>query len=133
MRSYSAVLLLLIVFLAVGCASNVKFNVRDKATGHPINNYYVTVDDKTYTSGETAQLNRAVWKKYSATVEADGYSPEEYQIKKEVIPELLIGGIIFWPIWGWCYGPSEVQEFYLSNTSQQIPMVSENPAGGPVR
>ena len=138
MRSFSTVLLsALIVSLMIGCASTVKFNVRDKASGQPISNYSVRVDDKTYSSGETAQLNRAIWKKYSATVEAEGYEPGEYQIKKEIIPELLIGGIIFWPAWAWCYGPSDVQEFYLSDATRQMPssepMMSENPAAGQVR
>ncbi len=119
-----------------------KFNVRDKVTGQPIENYSVTVNDQKYSAGETAQLNRAIWKNYTATVEAEGYQPEEYPIKKEIIPEMLIGGIIFWPAWGWCYGPDDVQEFSLSNarplsaiasqTTQTAPMMSENLAGAPV-
>lgn len=117
MRSFSTVMLAALVVLAIGCASNVRFNVRDRATGMPISNYRVTVDNQTYTAGETAQLNRAVWKNYVATVEAEGYDPAEYKVKKEIIPEFLIGGIIFWPAWGWCYGPSEQQEFYMSNTT----------------
>jgi len=138
MRSRSPVLVLtLLVFLAVGCASNVKFAVRDKTTGQPINNYSVTVDGKSYSSGETAQLNRAIWKSYSATVQADGYQPEEYRIKKEIIPEMLIGGIIIWPAWLWCYGPSEMQEFYLSQfqmqQQQEMPMIGANPSADPVK
>lgn len=134
MKSFSTVLLTtLALSLVIGCASNVKFAVRDKATGQPISNYSVTVDDKTYSSGETAQLNRAIWKSYSAKVEADGYEVEEYQIKKQIIPELLIGGIIFWPAWAWCYGPSDVQEFYMSNSAEQMPMVSQNPAAAPIQ
>lgn len=134
MKSFSVVLLsALMVSLVIGCASNVKFNVRDKATGQPIHNYSVTVDNKTYTPGDTAQLNRAVWMNYSATVQAEGYEPQEYQIKKEIIPEMLIGGIIFWPAWGWCYGPSSIQEFQLSNGQQQMPMMSNNSVGNPVR
>lgn len=133
MRSYSTVLLaVIVVSLVVGCASNVRFNVRDKTTGLPVSNYSVIVDNKTYSSGETAQLNRAIWKSYSATVQAEGYEPEEYQVKKEIIPELLIGGIIFWPAWAWCYGPSDVQEIYL-NSPQQTPMLGENAAVMPVR
>jgi hypothetical protein len=111
--------IIVLVFLAatVACSTTVGFNIYDKETSEPLDNYTIQIDGKVLKPGDTIDLSTAVWKDYRARIQADGYRTEDKVLVKDVyVGRAIVGYFLFWPELLWCYGPKEDQAFYLYKT-----------------
>lgn len=66
------------------------------------------------TTPATAKLSNAIWDDPTITIKKEGYKPLNTGLQKEAkTVNIVLGVIVDWPAFLFCYGPKESQNFML--------------------
>lgn len=111
-RNLTILISALLIFSALGCVSST--NVTFDSTN--------TENAEVYVDGEligstpaTAKLSNAIWEDPTITIKKDGYKTLNTSLQKEVkTPNIVLGILLNWPAFLWCYGPKQNQNFILT-------------------
>ena len=99
-----------IVSLA-SCATTtfVRFNVN-------VPDATVVIDGRQITdAGQGTKLSNAIWDNPAVLVTAPGQRDFRGTLTRELkVGNALVGWLLFWPSFLWCYGPAPEQYFYLT-------------------
>lgn len=119
-RNLTILISTILIFSALGCVSstNVTF-------------YTDAQEAEVYVDGEligstpaTAKLSNGIWNDPTITIKKDGYKTLNTSLQKEVkTPNIVLGILLNWPAFLWCYGPKRNQNFILTpdtSSSSQI-------------